>query len=405
MEFLFWLFLFIVATVILAIYSMGEMAMVSFNKIRIQFYLQEGSKKASWLHYLITHPSQLFGTTLIGVNVAMMFGSEFAREIVSSVGLDPDWAPLMSVPFVIIFGELAPQFAARRFSEHVALLLSPILYISSIVLAPFVLFLGVISRFFNRLMGGKETHHELFLTLDELQRILEEQDEDRPREKNSDFDSLVASIFRLRGKTASRIMTPLKEVFTIPANTTVQHLRKTLKKPFPFIPIYNREPQNIIGIVSIRNLIRSNESRKVRDYSRNPWFIAENTPLIEILKQFRKSSETVACVLDSKGGTQGFINLDDLLEDIFGKAPIHSKSKKFVDVTVDGDMTLEKFNKEFGTYIEEEGCTTLSDFIVLKLEHNPEEGEIVFVPPYELIVKEVTLLDVKSVQVKTQPIS
>lgn len=403
-ESLFWFFLFLLFTMILGLYSMGEMAMISFNKIRLQFYLNEGSKRASWLNYLFTHPSRLFGTTLIGVNVAMMFASEFIRQSFYAAGLDADFSPLLSVPIIIVIGELAPQFAARSFPENVALLLSPVIYFSSIVLAPIVIFLGWISRLFNRIVGGKETHHELFLTQDELRRIIEEQDEDRLRDKGKDFDSLISSLFLLRGKTASRVMTPIHEVFAIPSTYTVGDLRKSLKKAMPLIPIYHKEKSNIIGIVSIRNLVRLNDAKLVRDYARNPWFISEHTPLLEILKQFRKNSETVACVLDSKGVTQGLLNLDDLLEDIFGKAaPVRSKLKRVVDVTVSGDMPIKEFNKEFSVTLSEEDYDTISDFLIDRLEHLPEEGETVTVPPYILTVKEVSLTDVKTVQVKILP--
>ncbi len=400
----FWFLLNLIATCFLALYSMGEMALVSFNKIRLQFYLKEGSKRAEWLNFLLKNPSRLFGTTLIGVNVAMMFGSEFGREFFSQMGIDPDFAPLFQVPFVIIFGELAPQFAARSFSEHVAILLSPVLYFSSKIMAPFVIILGWISKLANRLLGGHETHHEMFLTLEELQKILEEQEDDRIHGQNRDFDSLVTSIFRLRGKTARKIMTPLNEVFTLSSNTTVAQFRKSLKRPVAFIPIYNKNPQNIIGITFIRDLIRAGETDKVRDYSKAPWFITENTPLLQILKQFQKNSQTVACVLNNKGQAQGFLSLDDLLEDIFGKNyHTHTKARKVIDVTVSGDMTVQKFNKEFGTNLPfDEEEETLSDYLKTHFDHHPEVGESYLVAPYELIVKESTILDIKSIQVKSR---
>lgn len=403
MDSLFWLLLNIIATVFLAFYSMGEMALVSFNKIRLQFYKKESSKRAEWLNYLLKNPSRLFGTTLIGVNVAMMFGSEFGREFFNSAGIDPDLAPLFQVPFVIIFGELAPQFAARRFSEHVALLVSPLLYFSSKVMAPFVISLGWISKVANKLLGGHETHHELFLTLEELQKILEEQEDDRLKGQNQDFDSLVASIFRLRGKTARKIMTPLREVFMLSASTTVAQFRKSLKRPVDFVPIYNKEPERIIGITFIRDLIRANDTQKIRDFSRAPWFITENTPLLQILKQFRKSSQTVACVLNSRGQAEGFLSLDDLLEDIFGKDyPSPSKARKVIDVTVPGEMSLQAFNKEFGVELVEEGAETISDYLLKHFEHHPEVGESFLIPPYELIIKESSILDIKSIQVKSR---
>lgn len=158
-----WLLLNLVSIIVLGFFSMEEMALVSLNKIRLQFFLTKGNKRAGWINYLLSHPSRLFGTTLIGVNVAMMLGSEFAREFHSSIGLDPDLAPITQVFLVVVFGELAPQFAARRYSEHVAFLGAPILYFASKILAPFIYLLGVISKIANRLMGGKrDTPRSLF---------------------------------------------------------------------------------------------------------------------------------------------------------------------------------------------------------------------------------------------------
>ncbi len=108
--------------IMLAFYSMTEMACVSFNKVRLQYYVSKGMKRAIWLNALLQHPSRLFGTTLIGVNIAMFFGSEFSRQFYSSIGLNPDWSPLTQVILVVIFGELAPMFAARRYPEHVSIL-------------------------------------------------------------------------------------------------------------------------------------------------------------------------------------------------------------------------------------------------------------------------------------------
>ena len=120
-----WLLFNILSIVFLAFFSMAEMACISFNKIRMQFYVAQGSKRAKWLYALMQNPSRLFGTTLIGVNIATFVGSECARQFHSAIGLDPDLAPLSQVIIVIIFGELAPQFAARSYPENVAMLGAP----------------------------------------------------------------------------------------------------------------------------------------------------------------------------------------------------------------------------------------------------------------------------------------
>ena len=129
----FFLMLLIVSLVIQGFYSMLEMACVSFNRVRLQYYVSQKNRRAMWLSYLLNNPTRLFGTTLIGVNTAMQFGSECARRFYASLHVSPDWAPLSQVIIVLIFAELAPMFAARRFAENVAMLGIPIIYITSFI--------------------------------------------------------------------------------------------------------------------------------------------------------------------------------------------------------------------------------------------------------------------------------
>ena len=57
----YWLIFNLLSIIVLAFYSMLEMACVSFNKIRLQYYVSKGNKQAIWLNYLLQHPSRLFG--------------------------------------------------------------------------------------------------------------------------------------------------------------------------------------------------------------------------------------------------------------------------------------------------------------------------------------------------------
>ena len=402
MDSLFWLSLNILTIIILGFFSMEEMGCVSFNKIRLQYYLSQGSRAAACLDYLLSHPSRLFGTTLIGVNVAMMLGSEFSREFHSSLGIDPDWAPLSQVFIVIIFGELAPQFAARRSSEHVALLGAPILYLVSKLMAPLIWMLGIISKTANRLLGGKEVHHDLFLTFEELEKVFEERDDERWGPKGNEYDTVVSNIFRLRNLTAKKAMTPLSEVFILPSHALIASLRKSLSEPYTWIPLYHNHPSNIVGIVFLRDLVRAQDTKQLRDYAISPWFITEQTPILQLLRQFRKNKAMVAVVIDNQGHAKGILSLDDILDDIFGKSSRSPSSKIVVDVTLPGSLTLKAFNEEFKTSLREEECVTLSDLFMKKFDHHPEEGETLYYPPYDLIVKESSLLEIKKVQVRTR---
>lgn len=407
-----WLLLNLASIVALSFYSMVEMACVSFNKVRLKFYVSQGNRRAEWLEYLLQNPSRLFGTTLIGVNVATVISSECAREFHQAIGVDPDLAPLTQVFIVLIFGELAPMFAARIHAEHMAMLGAPIVYFSSKILSPVIWVLGGISRFMNKILGGKETQPHVLLGQDELLKVLEEFDDETPDKSESlEFNAIASNIFRVRDKQAWQVMLPLESKRLIPANTTVRDMRHLIKDNVSEVAIYFKDKSNVVGIVSIRDLIRAPDTKKIREFSYSPWFVTEKTGIMKILSQFRQNNESIAIVLDAKGHARGVLRVDDILQEIFGKQPNGNKKKKerpedkkiiVIDRTVDGDITLEEFNREFGTKFEAESVKTLSAYLIKELGHHPEAGEMIYLPPFEFTVVESTLLEITKIKVRTR---
>ncbi len=407
---LIWLLCNFISIVILAFYSMSEMACVSFNKVRLQYYVTKGNQRAIWLNDLLQNPSRLFGTTLIGVNFALVVGSECAREFYSSIGLDPDIAPLTQVLLVVIFGELAPMFAARHYPEHVAMLGIPLLYTSAKIMTPLLWLVDMTSKICNYFIGGNKNEANLYLTQEELQKILEEQNEEDPLDRNNvEFNAITTNIFTLRGKTVTQIMEPLNKIASLPSKATVKDMEVLLSKNnASYVPIYKDTPSNIIAIAYPRDLIRANSTQRVRDYAKPPWFISEMTTMVQTLKQFRTNSESVAIILDSAGKAIGIMQLDDILEEIFGKFSYtgNPRTKKhlqlvLIDKTVAGNMTVGEFNSQFDVLLNHDPTTTLGKLFITHLDHPPQKGESIYIAPFILTVKELSLSDVKTISVST----
>lgn len=405
-----WLLCNIFSIAVLAFYSMLEMACVSFNKVRLQYYVSKGFKRAIWLNYLLQNPSRLFGTTLIGVNIALVIGSECSREFLSALNINPDLAPLYQVFLVVIFGELAPMFAARHYAEHVAMIGIPLIYTSAKLMAPFLWCLGVISKLCNWIVGGKEVEPNEYLNQEELQKIIEEQsDEPSPNSQSEEFNAITSNIFTLHGKNVKQVMEPLKHNSGLPSNATVSQFETFLKKhQISYVPIYHQDISNIVGIAYPRDLIRAVETRRVRDYARPPWFVTETINLMQILKQFRHNKEGVAVVINQQGNAIGLIHMDDVLEEIFGEFPyVHGqkilKQKKIilVDKSFSGELTVGQFKELYDVSLDDEVNKTLSDLMIEKLGHRPEKGESVYIGSFELSAKEMSLLDVKTISISS----
>lgn len=405
---LFWFLLNILSILILAFYSMSEMACVSFNKIRLQYYVFQKNKRAVWLSWLLQKPSRLFCTTLIGVNVATIFGSEFAREFYSHLGIDPDLSSLTQIILVVIFGELAPMFAARRFAEHVALLGVPVVYASAKLMTPFIGLINAVSQGFSKLIGGKETHGNIFITQEELLKILEEQEEERPLGEGEEFNAVTANILNLRQYDVTQVMENLSRLLKVSSNATIADAARLIYHNHyetEHILIYHREHSNIVAIAQIKDLIKAPEKRRVRDYAKPPWFVTENTSLMKILQQIRHNREKLAIIINIQGKAIGVIHVDDIIEEIFGKSSLagtdQEKTQLFLERKFPGSMKLLEFAEQFDCILDPRENLTLSDLITEKLGHHPEVGESVYIGSFELIVEDVSLLEVKEVFIRT----
>jgi putative hemolysin len=405
---IFWLFLNLLTILVLAFYSMVEMACVSFNKVRLQYYVFKGNKRAEWLNWLLHNPNRLFGTTLVGVNVATVFGSEFARKFYEAIGLDPALSPLTQVLLVVILGELAPMFAARRYAEHVAMMGIPIVYASAKIVAPIIWAVTAISRLFNKFIGGKETHGNIFITQDELLKIIEGQDEEKVAGESAEFNAITTNIFNLRNKDVRQVMEPLTDISLVPSNATIFQTAEVLRQQkieSDYVLIYHRKVTNVVAVAHSRDLVRASENRRVRDYSKSPWFVTENSNVLKVLKQFRNNNESLAVVLNEQGKASGVIQLEDIVEEIFGKRIVWNAKESdalfFLDRSFPGSMTVREFNALFDVQLDKRGDWTLSEFLMNRFEHHPEVGESIFIDPFELTVKETSLLEIKTVHIKT----
>lgn len=401
-----YLLLNLLTIVLLAFYSMVEMAAVSFNKVRLQYYVSLGNRRAEWLSWLLQNPTRLFGTTLIGVNVATVFGSEFAREFYSSIGINPDFSPLTQVLLVVIFGELAPMFAARRYAEHVGMLGVPLVYISAKLVAPVLWAIGGVAKLSNWITGTSESKASFFLSQEELEKILEEQEEDKPAEE---FNAVSGNIFNMRLKTVLQVMEPLDSYPKAASNATVSQVIDLLRKSeSSYLFITHREPQNIIGILHVRDLLRALPSKRAREYAKAPWFVTQHSSVLQILNQFRNNSHELAIILNPQGQAEGVIHMDDIVEEIFGqtnytfdqKRPTAPSKRVFIERTFPGDTAVREFNKQFRLILDRRDEMTLAELMVEQLGHQPEVGESVELPPFELTVVETGLMGVKSIKVK-----
>ncbi|MCP5469953.1 MAG: HlyC/CorC family transporter [Chlamydiales bacterium] len=397
---LMWLLITLGCIFMQACYSMMEMAAVSMNRVRLAYLASQGVKRALWLQYLLQKPSRLFGTIMLAVNIALQVGSQSSREFYNSLNFDPDIAPFTQIFLVVIFAELAPLFAARRSSEHVIMLGVPFIYFTYRLFTPAIYCIGVLTRFVYRLLGKQDEGFDVFLSRDELQKVLETREEE-----GDEFNLVMSNIFSLRKKTAHQAMQLLRNTNLIAANSTVADLKKNVKLE-SCIPLFEKRKSNIVGIVYPRDFLHCNDDILIRSRAKTPWFITTTTKLMPILHQFRRNKESVAIVVDKAGSAVGILTLDAILAEIVGEMkPLRKKRRStkppLIERTFQGNKRIREFNKEYQAQLPLHGVETLAQLVMTRLDHPPEPGDSIIVDQFELTAEETNLLGVKSVGVKS----
>lgn len=392
-----WLSISIFWTFVLSFYSMQEMACISCNKLRLDYAVAQKERTAIWLQKLLNSPQLLFSTTLVGVNVAMMMSSESFRRAFEALGIDPNLAPFATIPFLLVFGELIPMFAARLYPDHASRLGIPLLYASAMVLKPIT---SVISYFFKK----SEKQHTAYLSREELQKLLEEHQTGYLGEQESPENELMANIFSLRAMRAYQLMQKLDQVVCLPNNATVGELRDSVKRTGQlFFPLFHRYKNKIVGMVYIEDLLAASSNKRLDQFSRPTIFIPFELSALEIIHKLQDEEQSSAVVISPNGEAKGIIFLEDLIDELFGSdSKDESEDLRYLEKTIPADTLIADFNATYDTEIDADGSKTFSDLIEKALGRHPYINDTILIEPFELIVKETSLFKAKTIQIRNK---
>jgi putative hemolysin len=394
-----WVLLTLCALLVQALFALFEMACVSFNKVRLQYYVSLGKKRALWIHFLLKRPSRLFGTTLIGINAALQIGSEASRRFYESIHIDPDFSPVTQVIIVVLLGELVPMTIARRHPERIAIFLAPLMVTLAKLLEPITWAFDQFSRLVHKIIS-KPVETPLFLSREEVIQTFEAQEFAK-----DEFNAIVNGVFQLKSLSASQLMQPLLNVPLFPTTATVDAVRSQFQRSYiPFFLIYHRSEANIVSIVALRDLFPLSGHQKIALQGKSPWFVAKETSILQILDQFRRNNQSVAVILETTGEACGILTLDQIVDAIFGPEEPGSTTAvetNFIDRTLEGSMLVSEFNRQFNGNLPDGNNQTLGDLVLSSVDHPPSRGETFRIGRYEITVLEPSLKGAKLLNICT----
>ena len=396
---LFWFLSMVFWTFVMSFYSMQEMACISLNRLRLEYLVRSGSRRAAWIQTLLNTPTILFGTTLVSVNIALVLSSESMRQCFCAMGLNPNLAPLVNVPYVLIVGELIPMFAARLFPEHMARVGSPLLWVSSKVLAPIVLLFDFLFERIRKICFGDKPVAPPHLQREELRDLIEVQRRGYIDENRGALESIVGRMFALRDKIVSRVMIPLAQMPSIGSSALCAPSQEILRSAVDDIAVVRNRQNRVIGYVRGIDLVGASDSASVGSLCRPTAFISDGASTIEALFRLKKERGDVAFAVGAGGNITGVLTLFNILEELTSeKSP--SSPRLHIDRKVSGDMKVEEFSRRYHLSLPVR-AQTFAALVEELLGHKPSVNDVARVGSLELTVTEVGILGAKTIRIQT----
>ncbi|MFA7108976.1 MAG: CBS domain-containing protein, partial [Sphaerochaetaceae bacterium] len=172
----------------------------------------------------------------------------------------------------------------------------------------------------------------------------------------------------------------------------------TLKEAFPLIiekgysriPLYRNSPENIQGIVLVRDLskaiLEKRENEELLKFALDPIFVPETLSVNELFFQFKQKKLQIAIVLDEYGGLSGVATMEDVAEQLLGELYDEHESGLSERITclnlktntylILCDTSFQQFLDEFGIKDEiEENINTVASYILENAGHIPKLDE------------------------------
>ncbi len=382
-----------------AFFSGSETALTASSRGKLSAQADKGSRAAAVALKLTEDGERLIGAILLGNNLVNILAASLATALFtrlfgeSGVAL----ATLVMTLLVLIFAEVLPKTYAITNPETAAARVARPIRLVVILFSPVVAAVRVLVRGMLRLFGVRADPDSHILsireeiagaiTLGHNEGAVEREHRDR-----------ILGALDLGERTVEEIMRHRSGIEMIDADAPPEEIiEKVVNSTHTRLPVFQGEPENIVGVVHIRDLLRElnrrmraegkgagTEDLQVLDIARPPYFVPETTPLDEQMRQFLNQRRHFALVVDEYGALHGLITLEDIIEEIVGeiedefdirtKHPIEWLENG--DLLVDGAMTIRDLNRETDWDLPDDEANTVAGLVIHEAQTIPAVGQI-----------------------------
>jgi putative hemolysin len=388
-----------------AVVNAVEIAVVASNRLTVRTRAEEGHRSARALLRLKGEQERYFGVVVIAQNLCVFLASTAGTVV--AVDLFGSWGFLVSLIAIPLlsteFGEYTPKVLAARKPERIALAAAVPMELVVRLMSPMISALAVIPNMVSR---GAARHT---VTEAELRMMIDIGAEEGA--VGEDEAELLDRVFHFHDRRVNEIMIPRPDVVWLEKDETIGEFYATFDgAPHSRFPVYEGTVDNVVGIISIKDVLRAlaehqvTEDTPINALIRPAPFVPETKLVSALFWQLQDERQQMAVVVDEYGGVAGVVTLELLLEEMVGRVvdELGKSTEEYATIDehrtrVDGGMSLYDLRSELDVELPEGEYETVAGFVLSRLGHIPREGETLTLDGYRVTVSEVKGVKIESV--------
>ena len=342
-------------------FAASEMALISLDYIRVKNKAEKGNSYARVISFFLEHPRLLFGTTLLGVNLAIILNSATAsfltRVILETYGISIPYqvqsviTTSVMVPVILFFGEIIPMGFSRLNPEWImskAVILFRALHIA---MYPLIRIVASLSRIISRITGSEMNVYASLTTREELESYISNSFTASETSSMFNIEKIINETFMFSETPAAHILTSLEAVKAVPHTAVRKDIWKYAgEHGHSRLPMYRNKKENIIGYIQVTDFVSETDGFPLIQKKHSPLIVSETVSLSKLLSLMKNRGEHMAFATDQFGTVSGIVTDEDIIENIFGRIyDEHDNSKNglfpHTYIGAHPDMSIKNVNR------------------------------------------------------------
>ena len=371
-----------------AFFSSSETALTTVNQIRMRTLADNGDKRAARVLRVTGNPGKMLSAILIGNNIVNLSASSISTSLAIHLfgNTGAGIATGILTFLILIFGEVTPKTMATIKADSMSLTVAAPIGLLMKILTPVIFIINKLSLGLMFLLHVNIKDAQKKMTEEELRTIVDVSQENGVIEHEE--RDMIHNLFDFGDAEAKEIMVPRIDMTFVQADATYQEVLDIFRQDmFTRLPVYEDSTDNVIGIINMKDFLLQNDTPEfsVRNLLREPYFTYEHKNTADLFLEMRKSSISLAIVLDEYGVTAGLITLEDLLEEIVGEIRDEYDAAEEDDITrisdrefyVLGSANLNDVSEALSLHFTSDDYDTIGGYCLGLLDHLPEKNEII----------------------------